>query len=122
MSQPIDPSLSRRLVLAGLSATAASAAFPSIALAGDPDILPVACSEPAGSPTGAALKRWKKAAESEDRGDGRFKLKLKFKLKPKPKIKLRLKLRQKVKLPLRLKDGARAKATAEAAAPAQAKA
>lgn len=78
MSQPIDPSLSRRLVLAGLSATAASAAFPSIALAGDPDILPVACSEPAGSPTGAALKRWKKAAESEDRGDGRFKLKLKF--------------------------------------------
>lgn len=78
MSQPFDPFLSRRLMLAGLSATAAAAAFPSIALAGDPDIFPVGCSEPAGSPTGAALKRWKKAAEGEDRGNGRFKLKLKF--------------------------------------------
>lgn len=78
MSQPVDPALSRRLVLAGLSASAAMAAFPSVALAGDPDIFSVACSEPEASPTGAALKRWKKAAEGEERGDGRFKLKLKF--------------------------------------------
>ena len=80
MSQPVDPALSRRLVLAGLSAAAAlrSVVSPAVALAGDPDILSVATSEPEGSPTGNALKRWKKAAEGEERGDGRFKLKLKF--------------------------------------------
>jgi TRAP-type C4-dicarboxylate transport system substrate-binding protein len=78
MSQPVDPFVSRRLVLAGLSVTAAAAAFPSVALAGDPDMYAIGCSEPADSPTGNALKRWKKAAEGEERGDGRFKLKLKF--------------------------------------------
>lgn len=52
--------------------------WPTAALAGDPDILKVGCSEPAASPLGNALKRWKKASESEERGDGRFKLNLKF--------------------------------------------
>lgn len=78
MSQSVDSFVSRRLVLAGLSATAATAVFPARALAGDPDVFPVGCSEPEASPTGNALKRWKKAAEGEGRGDGRFRLKLKF--------------------------------------------
>ena len=78
MSRPVDPFFSRRLVLGGLSASAALAALPSAAWAGDPEVFSVGCSEPAASPTGAALKRWKKAAEGEERGDGRFRLKLKF--------------------------------------------
>ncbi len=76
MSKKIDHLLSRRLVLASLSATAAAAALPGVAFAKDPDIYKIACSEPEASPAGAALGRWKKAAETA--GEDRFKLKLMF--------------------------------------------
>lgn len=76
MSKKLDHQLSRRLVLAGLSASAAAAALPGVAFAGDPDIYKIACTEPEASPAGAALGRWKKTAQAVD-GD-RFKLKLMF--------------------------------------------
>jgi TRAP-type C4-dicarboxylate transport system substrate-binding protein len=73
MANTPDSALSRRAVLAGMAAGAAVLSLP--ARAGEPDVHVIANPFPEQSPAGAALGRWKKAAEG--RGEDKFKLKLK---------------------------------------------
>lgn len=65
----------RRTVLAGLGATAAAAALPSVALAGDPDVYAIANPFPEDEPWGKILGNWKKRVMANN--DGKFKMPIK---------------------------------------------